>query len=73
MESKMNGPNFRIYTVLFCLLFLFLVVHLTRYVPGICSADMLGFFCQLNYCYILKKFDHDHAKAGFWLTFSRSS
>ncbi|XWS09960.1 hypothetical protein CRYUN_Cryun39dG0034800 [Craigia yunnanensis] len=28
---------------------------------------------ELNYCYILKKFDHDHAKAGFWLTFSRPS
>ncbi|XVF04169.1 hypothetical protein REPUB_Repub05bG0059000 [Reevesia pubescens] len=31
-------------------------------------------FCmELNYCYILKKFDNDHAKAGFWLTFSRPS
>ncbi|XVF70338.1 hypothetical protein PTKIN_Ptkin11bG0153800 [Pterospermum kingtungense] len=29
------------------------------------------FRMELNYCYILKKFDHDHAKAGFWLTFSR--
>ncbi|EOY12872.1 Outer membrane OMP85 family protein isoform 1 [Theobroma cacao] len=31
------------------------------------------FRMELNYCYILKKFDHDHAKAGFWLTFSRPS
>ncbi|XP_022733568.1 uncharacterized protein LOC111287342 [Durio zibethinus] len=31
------------------------------------------FRMELNYCYILKKFDQDHAKAGFWLTFSRPS
>ncbi|KAK8527391.1 hypothetical protein V6N13_085222 [Hibiscus sabdariffa] len=28
---------------------------------------------ELNYCYILKKFAGDNAKAGFWLTFSRPS
>ncbi|XWS10599.1 hypothetical protein CRYUN_Cryun38cG0010200 [Craigia yunnanensis] len=31
------------------------------------------FRLEVNYCYILKKFDHDHAKAGFWLTFSHQS
>ncbi|OMP04672.1 Bacterial surface antigen (D15) [Corchorus olitorius] len=31
------------------------------------------FRIELNYCYILKKFDHDHSKRGFWLTFSRPS
>ncbi|XVE80174.1 hypothetical protein DITRI_Ditri14bG0118600 [Diplodiscus trichospermus] len=31
------------------------------------------FRMEINYCYILKKFDHDRAKAGFWLTFSRPS
>ncbi|KAA3467632.1 Outer membrane OMP85 family protein isoform 1 [Gossypium australe] len=31
------------------------------------------FRMELNYCYILKKFANDHAKAGFWLTFSRPS
>ncbi|KAH1120935.1 hypothetical protein J1N35_004095 [Gossypium stocksii] len=31
------------------------------------------FRVELNYCYILKKFANDHAKAGFWLTFSRPS
>ncbi|XVE69462.1 hypothetical protein DITRI_Ditri09bG0154200 [Diplodiscus trichospermus] len=31
------------------------------------------FRMELNYCYILKKFDHDRAKSGIWLTFSGAS
>ncbi|EOY17712.1 Outer membrane OMP85 family protein isoform 2 [Theobroma cacao] len=31
------------------------------------------FRMELNYCYILRKFDHDRAKTGFWLTFSGAS
>ncbi|XVF24167.1 hypothetical protein REPUB_Repub13aG0104000 [Reevesia pubescens] len=31
------------------------------------------FRMELNYCYILKKFDHDRAKTGVWLTFSGAS
>ncbi|XP_021903998.1 sorting and assembly machinery component 50 homolog B [Carica papaya] len=30
------------------------------------------FRMEVNYCYILKKFDHDHGKSGFFLTFSAS-
>ncbi|XP_022764973.1 sorting and assembly machinery component 50 homolog [Durio zibethinus] len=31
------------------------------------------FRMELNYCYILKKFDHDRAKTGVWLTFTGAS
>ncbi|GMJ10197.1 hypothetical protein HRI_004688900 [Hibiscus trionum] len=31
------------------------------------------FRMELNYCYTLKKFSGDNAKAGFWLTFSHPS
>ncbi|TYI78255.1 hypothetical protein E1A91_D06G198100v1 [Gossypium mustelinum] len=31
------------------------------------------FRMELNYCYILKKLDHDRAKTGVWLTFSAAS
>ncbi|KAE8731753.1 Aluminum induced protein with YGL and LRDR motifs [Hibiscus syriacus] len=31
------------------------------------------FRMELNYCYILKKFTGDHAKAGYWISFSRPS